>query len=427
MSASDPKSWFGPLPGHPEARVVSWIVLGAALIGSVFSLVRGFQGQTFLGRPLGGDFVQFYTVGRILNQYPPERIYDLDLEVRLQHEFAAGTDRDQILVFGSAPYVGLVFRPFARLSYAPAYLAWLAFSLVLYSAGVLLLLGAAPYPAPLKTTGFLLAVSFTPFLIESWIGGQISVLAFFAMAAFVFCRSRRRRFVAGLALALALFKPTLIAIPILMLLCGRRWRMLAGVVVGAAALALTSIAMVGIKGCEAWLEALRLYGRLATGPAAALRRTKYVDIGSFVQLLCGTGPLTRVLAVVGAIAGVAMLAIAWMRSASWNAPSRDLLWAATLAAALVCNVYTPIYDTILVVPAVALAAGVTLTRSADREALGGRLVLIYVVPWVTQLLAEFLRFQPLTLVLGGFAWWALSVARRDAGGEAYVNGHRAHE
>ena len=42
-----------------------------------------------MGRPLGGDFVEFYTVGKILNNYAPARIYDLALAVRLQHASAA--------------------------------------------------------------------------------------------------------------------------------------------------------------------------------------------------------------------------------------------------------------------------------------------------------------------------------------------------
>jgi hypothetical protein len=111
--------------------------------------------------------------------------------------------------------------------------------------------------------------------------------------------------------------------------------------------------------------------------------------------------------------------MAWWRSAAWSPASRDLLWAATLSGALVANVYTPIYDSILVGPAVALAAGVMLHRSArERETFAGWLVLLYLVPWVTQSFAEFLRFQPFTLVLAGFAGWTLGVAWRQAGAGA---------
>src|SRR5580700_2739657 len=272
--------WFGPLPGSHEARALSWMSIAVALIVCVLSVERGFQGQTFMGRALGGDFVQFYVVGKILNQHDSARVYDLDLEVPLQHQAAPETSKDQMLVFASAPYAALIYRPFALLSYPWAYVAWLAFSMALYGAGMVLLLGSVQLTDAQRKTGFLLGISSMPFLIESWIGGQISVVGFFAVALFVFCRARNRKFLAGLALALALFKPTLIAVPVLMLLCGRRWRMLSGVVTGAAGLVLASIGTVGLKGCESWWKAVKFYGWLATGPATALRRNKYMYLGS---------------------------------------------------------------------------------------------------------------------------------------------------
>ena len=415
--------WFGPLPGSREARALSWMAITVAFLVCGLSIVRGFQGQNFMGRPLGGDFVQFYVAGQILNQYEPARMYDLDFEVRLQHEAVPGTAKDQMLVFASAPYIGLIYRPFALLPYAWAYVAWLIFSVALYSAAALLLLRSAGLSAEQQKTGFLLAISTMPFLMESWIGGQISVLGFFALALFVFCRARNRRFIAGLALALALFKPTLIAIPVLMLFCGRRWRMLSGMLTGAAVLAITSIALVGVKGCIAWVDTLKFYGQLATGSAAALRRIKYVDIGSFFHLVFGnSSTLAQVLGLLAAVAGIAIMAVAWWQSSAWSAASRDLLWAATLAGGLVCNVYTPIYDTILIGPAVVLAArGILHQGGEHREILLRWLVLLYIVPWLTQSFAEFLRFQPFTLVLAGFSWWLLGLSRRERGHSTYAH------
>ena len=46
----------------------------------------------------------------------------------------------------------------------------------------------------------------------------------------------------------------------------------------------------------------------------------------------------------------------------------------------------------------------------------GWLVLLYMVPWLTQSFAEFLRIQPFTLALAGFAWWTLRVANSGAAG-----------
>ena len=88
--------------------------------------------------------------------------------------------------------------------------------------------------------------------------------------------------------------------------------------------------------------------------------------------------------------------------------------AATLSGSLVLNVYTPIYDTTVAGVAVALVAGVMRTRTGnDAEVFRAWLLGLYMVPWLTQSFAEFLRFQPITLVLAGFAYWALALAWRE--------------
>jgi len=95
--------------------------------------------------------------------------------------------------------------------------------------------------------------------------------------------------------------------------------------------------------------------------------------------------------------------------------ARPAYWRQTLSGSLVLNVYTPIYDTTVAGAAVALAAGVLLKcGDADRDALQAWLLLLYIVPWLTQSFAEFLHFQPLTLVLAGFAYWALKLAWRES-------------
>ena len=89
------------------------------------------------------------------------------------------------------------------------------------------------------------------------------------------------------------------------------------------------------------------------------------------------------------------------------------LWAATLCLTLVVNSYAPIYDTILVVVAAALAAGTLTARSAaDQAAFQGWLLLLYMTAWFTQSMAEFLHLQIMTVVLGGFALWSLKMAQR---------------
>jgi hypothetical protein len=386
---------------------MAWMALTAGVILCAVSLLLGFQGRTFMGRALGGDFVEFYTIGKILNDYAPARIYDLRLAVGIQHAALPSMPETQMLVFGQSPFIASLFRPFALLRYAWAYVAWLGFSASLFIAGLAILFRTLHLDPEDRKTGFLLALSSTPFLFETWIGGQMSVVVFFIWVLFFWCLDGDRRFLAGLILAFCLFKPTLVALPVLMLIIGRRWRVVGGFTAGGLAMALLSIATVGLDGCRAWFGALAMNGTRVAASAEAWHLAKYVDIVAFSHLLFANWPAMAdgAAITVGAIA-VSWLGLAWWRAdgSGQNSFSADRpLWAATLCFTLVVNPYAPIYDAILVVAAVALMA-------SARQALAGWILLLYMVPWVTQSFAEFLHLQLMTVVLAGFGIWVMETA-----------------
>jgi hypothetical protein len=237
---------------------------------------------------------------------------------------------------------------------------------------------------------------------------------FFAWAAFFYFRHKDRMFLAGIALSLGLFKPTLLVLPAVMLVFGRRWRLLGGRAAGALAFALASIQMVGIRGCHAWIDTLLFNARIVAGPGEALRLAKRVDITSFFHLLIRDAPvLTGILSSVIGVAAVAMLAAVRFRSSvRAGQPEENLLWSATLCFTLVANSYAPIYDSILVVSAVVLVVGAVGSRNED-ETFQAWLLALYMVPWISQSFEEFLHFQLFTIVLAGFAAWALRLAYKD--------------
>jgi hypothetical protein len=401
------RAWFGPLPGRREAHAMAWMALGIGVLMCVGAVVLGFEGRTFLGRPLGGDFVEFYTVGKILNNYAPARIYDLRLAVGLQHGALPSMPATQMLVFGQAPFIASLFRPFALLPYAWAYVAWLAFSAGLYMAGLAVLFRTVRLNAADRKTGYLLALSATPFLFETWIGGQMSVVVFVIWVLFFWCLEDERPILAGFVLALCLFKPTLVALPALMLLVGRRWRVVGGLAAGGTAMALLSVATVGLEGCRAWLAALMLNGNMASKSGEAWHEAKYVDILAFSHLLFANWPRMADLASIA----VAVIALSWLARAWWRSEGGAMdrpLWAATLCLTLVVNPYVPIYDSILAVIAVALAVSLCQAASAGQA----WLLLLYMIPWVTQSFAEFLHLQLLTVALAAFGVWVLGHATR---------------
>jgi glycosyl transferase family 87 len=405
---------IGPLPGQREARAFGVFALIAGLVACGFSLYYGSHGENFMGHPMGSDFVQFYVAGQLANQHQPSVIYDIPAFSSLQHQVVPEMSATQMHIFGYPPVVAELFRPFALLPYWWSYCAWLAFSLTLYASGLWLLLRSLIRVSQ-RQSAFLLALSAPMYTLETWIGGQLSVLAFFAVVLFIYCFENRWPVWAGLALGLATYKPSLVVIPAAMMIVGGCWRMLAGLSASSALMILGSFATAGVNGFGLWIGRLRVFSAFATSNEAILRRTKYVDLNSFFTILLGASSAERALATVATLAAFLFLAWTWWRCRRSSHKSHDTqrdLWAATLTWALMINVYAPVYDTILLVPAAALVARSVESRSQrEQMSLQVWLIALWLVPWLTQSWADYLRLQILTPVLAGFGYWALTLAR----------------
>jgi hypothetical protein len=413
----------GPLPGQGEARVASLMTLAVGLILCALSLYCGFHDKTFLGRPMGNDFVQFYAAGQVLNQHQPELIYDIPYLARLEHEALPEMARTEMLPFAYPPVVAQLFRPLALLTYRWAFCAWLVFSLGVYASGVWLLFRDRVC-ASYRRTAFLLSLSAPAFMLETWMGGQLSVITFFVVVLFVYCFENRWLALAGLALGFASYKPSLIAVPAAVMILGGCWRMLAGLGSSAAVMVLASIATAGINGFWLWILRLRAFGSLATGNAAVLPRTKYIDLNSFFAILLGGNPVARVIATAAISAAFAVLAWFWWRSRHEQLfETQRYLWAATLTWTLIINIYVAVYDAILLVPAAALVARSLAGGNKQKQAeMQVWLVLLWLAPWLTQPAANYLRLQILTVVLAGFGYWVLTLASGDSASRLPASG-----
>jgi hypothetical protein len=391
---------IGPLPGEKEGRAFGICGIAIALIACGLSLYYGFRGEAFLGRPLGGDFVQFYAAGRVLNQHEPTKLFDPPYFSAVQHEILPTMASTQWLIFGNPPCIAALFRPLALLTYRQAYCVWLVFSASLYVSGLLILLRGRWGSAAL-----LLALSTPMFTLETWIGGQVSVFGFFIFAICVRCFESQKFFLAGLALGLAAYKPSLLVIPAAMFLAGRCWRVLAGIAISASLVVAACFAAAGVEGMRLWLSTLRAFQYMISDEQSILRRTKYVDLNSFLVVLGGLNTVTKTIAFVVVAGALLVLAWSWFRSQG----DRRLLFAATIAATLILNVYVPVYDTPVLIPALVLVAA-TLGENKEFRAW---MLLFCLVPWLTQSAADFLHVQILTIVIAGFSYWVFK--RRDYG------------
>jgi hypothetical protein len=156
---------------------------------------------------------------------------------------------------------------------------------------------------------------------------------------------------------------------------------------------------------------LEYAAQFAAQPGDAWHRAKYVDLAAFLHLLLGTNQLTTTILLL--CAGLAVTGflgkVCWIttKGSTWKQ-----LWASTLFFTLVVNAYAPIYDVTLAVLAVALLASSLAARTEGFEV---GLLLLYMVPWLTQSFAEFLHIQLITLVLAGFGVWSLRLVYESTG------------
>lgn len=393
----------------PRRRVVfaagAIVVVSLALLAMEFASAR--HNRTIFGTDLGGDFPAFYVAGQILTQYGPDRLYDLSLQSRLYHELIPGNPPNVSLPYAYPPAVAGVLRPLAALPYATAAAIWTMVSALLYLAGVgFLWFACKDIPLADRLPAAMLCVAFEPFVIECLHGGQLSTVAFAATCAAIFCLRRGKLFGAGAAMGLLAYKPTLVLFLPLMLARDRK------ILAGAIATMLTGAGLclwtAGIQGCAAFFRLMSAYVRSAAGNNGFSLR-KFVDLSAFSKLLLHRPDApTWIVPAVGAAVVIVFL---WRLSRRKRDKSSDLsIWAMALTATLVLNLYVGIYDTVLIVPALWLAAEEIYRRTAAlTSTFQWLLAAVFIAPWISQFLARSIGLQIDTLALLAVGGYQLSL------------------
>jgi hypothetical protein len=398
---------------------IRFVCLGFLAIGFLLLIVSFITTddnlQTRFGT-LGADFAGFYYAGQILNGPSPEKLYDPEYQDEAYYQLLPTMKGQEYLRFVHPPFVAYAFSFLARLPYERAYAVWLLISASLYVAGLLVTRSAArAIRGQDWSMAILLAVVFEPFLMECWLGGQLSAFGFFCIA-MAFCLEQARRpFCSGMILGLCLYKPTLLLLLLPMLVLARCFWTLLGVGVAGIGLTAVSFFTVGEKICLAYIPALLGFTGTTTGTGMERKDWKFVDLNFFFRNLFGEPTATgTVLAALLAAGPLAFLVIAWWRFPRLDEDRRRLIWASTLAWTLVINLYMGIYDVILVVLA-ALWTADTLYRTKPAgqslpAVLRALLLMLFLVSWFTQPLARYTGIQVITIVLFAAAAYPLVLA-----------------
>lgn len=301
-------------------RLTAAATLWAGLLLLAFDITWGFD---MLRRsPVVNDFRLVYVAAKLATSLGWPRVYDLEAQRRL------------------AESLGFNWQPFIT----PPPLVWLAlpFTALGFTAGLVLwtvLLAAALVAAWWLATGgrglaavaqLVLGAALFPAAFGLVIG-QPPLLVGLAVTGSWWLARRRRDLEAGLCLALLCLKPqTALLVPVALLFAGRL-RLVAACAAGLATVTAVSLALLGIDGTRAYLQAL--------GDASNWELTRRYAISEYVDGVARIGVQLAVLAAVAA---------AGLR----NRGRLEYAYAAGLTGSLLFTPYVGVQDfTLLVVAA----------------------------------------------------------------------------
>lgn len=324
-------AWLSPDRATAWCRVIAAVMGVFVAIAVVWSLVAASGRLDPMGRPLGTDFISFYSASDLALGGRPADAYRIQQHQAAQQRLV-GPIEDYYAFFYPPIYL-LIMLPLALLPYFAALVIWLGGTGYAYWRAMRMLLG--------RHFSALAVLAFPALLVNAGHGqnGVLSAALFGFAAAWL----DRRPIVAGVCIGMLAYKPHIALLAPVVLAAAGRWR---SFLAAAATVLASALASLLVFGPETWMAFL------AQAPLAAAALTderigseKMVSVFAAVRWLGGTVPAAYALQACVTV-GIAVIVGLAARRASGPAAGAMLAAAAPLASPFVLD-----YDlAILAVP-----------------------------------------------------------------------------
>lgn len=298
------------------------------------------------------DFRSFYSAGYQVRTHPLQ-LYDLRQEALIQNSTAP--NEHGVLPYYHLPYEALMYAPFSFLSYRTAYLAFIAFNMLLLMAAFFaarpVFSSIVPWWQPRPGLMFFVYVP----LMAAMIQGQDSILFLLLCCLALRQMESGKDASAGCLLALALFKFQ-IALPIAALIAIRRgWRFSSGFLLTAVAVGVSCTAIVGRAGVASLIRLLTNTTSVAEG-SAGIYPAAMPNLSGFLYA-CGTRILPPHLAFV--IVAVCSLGLFVWCARMVRRGEQNIAFSIAVLCGLLVSYHLYIYDLTLALLPAALLPGRT--------------------------------------------------------------------
>lgn len=352
-------AWFTLAGGY-------WITLAA---------IKGYN-------PLEHDFGVYWAGALVLRAHGAAAIYNAASLAAAWHSVHPIGQLD-----APADYLPPFFLAFSPLTWLPpgvGFALWTLLNLLAAAVAVCRLARRAGDDARTWSVAMLL---FSPFLFGLFIGQPTGLVLFSFYRAYVALEDGQD-VRAGLWLGALLLKPQDAIVLALVLVCKRRWRPIAGLVIVGAAVMLSSLALFGLAGAKAYAGILISAGAFRTATPGIGPEIMISWRGLLTELLPGMGQTQGlVLTLVLSILSVVVLIPVWR--GPWKARNHDFAgkMLATMIVTMLVGYHNHIHAaSLLLVPGAALAAA-----TPRGTALATLLRVAFFVPGVALLLLWYWR------------------------------------
>jgi len=353
-------------------RIRVYSVLLAAVTWSVWLIDFSNSGVIDrLGKIKGTDFLQFYVGGSLIREGRADLLYDFPTQFARLQAIASGSP-DTIYVPVQSPQTALAFAPLTGHGYGVALAAWIALIVLLYAAACWIswrqCTALRGYP-----TEIVACCAAFPAFSSTVLHGQTSCIGLLAVSVAIAALRHGNRFAAGVAVGTLVFKPHWAAAAWLIFLAAREWRVIAGLVLAAAAQISVTCAAVGPAVMNAYFRTLMSLSRIAEFLEPRPSTTLH---GLFAAIVpSASGALVLYLAA----SSVTVVATAKL----WRSGERfDVRASAIILAMILISPHAFEYDLILLTPAFFLLANRIAKSPDDRHvrALAFGLCALFIAP-----------------------------------------------
>ena len=358
-----------------------------------------------------GDFLAFWTGAVLLHDGAGASLYDVSAQQHLQAQILGGQS-PQFQGYLNPPLLAIALSLLVPLGYLPAFYAYVLACTILLVAGLVMLLRMVPSIRGHRLgawTLVLVIASYQP-MFQTTVGGQNTPITFALLTGLALALQARSSGWAALALGLLTFKPQYAVGAGIALLFAGNWPVLAGGALLGGCHWLVGAWWSGLDWPLDMLAFMRAYRPLEL---AANADTHFSWV-SVVNLLLPT-PIASVLVALGALAVLA----AWWRFRELGRRGDPAWMALVVCGTMFASPHQQYYDVALLALPVAVLIDHHIALRGSMPSLATRLLLAAAyVGYPLWSCSEWLRFQPLFLVLLGVSGWAIRCCMESANAAA---------